>query len=125
MAILFLNKPCEDCGETYHLDHLGCPKADPPVVDPRSYPDTFAVQLWMEEIIEESDVTRVLHEENTMSDYLSPTGDLCIDAARSLTEAIKGKLAIVFDEMYQVDQMLLEAHERKVWQALGYSSWEA
>jgi len=44
--------------------------------------------------------------------------DLSAEAARQLTEIIKGTAEHLFTLLYQ-------AHQRKAWKALGYSSWQA
>src|SRR5919106_4677116 len=46
------------------------------------------------------------------------------EAARELTNRIKTGLEGIFDQIYEVEQLLLEAHNRRAWQALGYKTWE-
>lgn len=53
------------------------------------------------------------------------SADISADDAIALTEKIRDKLTGIFDEMVEVEQLLWEAHERKAWRALEYSSWTA
>jgi hypothetical protein len=56
--------------------------------------------------------------------WMSNALDISADEAESLTKLIKAKLEGIFDQMYEVEQLILEAHDRRAWQALGYSTWE-
>jgi uncharacterized protein YoaH (UPF0181 family) len=58
-----------------------------------------------------------------MLQHGSGSADISTDDATALTEKIRDKLTGIFNEMAEVKQLLWEAHERKAWRALGYSSW--
>jgi membrane-associated HD superfamily phosphohydrolase len=56
--------------------------------------------------------------------WLSSALDISPDAARDLTKLIKDRLEDIFGQIHEVEQLILEAHDRRAWQALGYSTWE-
>jgi hypothetical protein len=57
--------------------------------------------------------------------WMSNALDISVDAARDLTKLIKGKLEGILDQVHEVHQLILEAHDRRAWQALGYPTWQA
>jgi hypothetical protein len=60
----------------------------------------------------------------TPGQQMSNTLDISVDEARDLTKLIKGKLEGILDQVYEVHQLMLKAHDRKAWQALGYPTWQ-
>jgi hypothetical protein len=56
--------------------------------------------------------------------WMSKALDISVDAARDLTRLIKGKLEGILDQVHEVHQPILEAHDRRAWQPLGYPTWE-
>jgi hypothetical protein len=57
--------------------------------------------------------------------WLSSALDISPDAARDLNKLIKDRLEDIFDRVREVEQLILEAYDRRAWQALGYSTWKA
>jgi hypothetical protein len=60
----------------------------------------------------------------TPGQQMSYALDISVDEAENLTRLIKGKLEGILDQIYEVHQLILEAHDRKAWQALGYPTWQ-
>ena len=67
----------------------------------------------------EDEKLRIAYEQR-----MSNTLDISVDAAKQLTELIKGKMVGILDQILEVDQLLLEAHDRGAWRVLGYGTWQ-
>jgi hypothetical protein len=68
---------------------------------------------------QEAEERKLAHEQ-----WMSNALDISVDAAQELTKLIKSKLEGILDQVHEVHELILEAHDRRAWQALGYPTWQ-
>jgi hypothetical protein len=82
-------------------------------------PNQIRRDRWVAESRAEAEQQRLAREQ-----WMSNAFDISVEDAQALTKLIKDGLEDIFDRVHGVAQLILEARNRRAWQALGYSTWE-